>query len=341
MCWLNMTREYSWIIHGQQECRSVINKCVDCQKAFKRPLEQKMDVLPDYRVEKGSPFSAVGLDMMGPFKVKIAHSRAVHKIWAVVFACMKTRSVHIEVVHKMDADSLLMAITCFSARRPGSSHFYSDNGTNLTKADKKLKKELKSWNESAKDTLIAKGIEWNFIPARAPHRGGAWERVIGLCKKHVKAMAFGHIPNVKTFETMLIQIEGILNRRPLTALSASAEDCEPLTPAHILYPGYADRQSHIYVTPESATAGSLRSRFLRSQALVNSFWKSWSRDYLSMLHARQKWHKTTEDLKKGELVLIVDPSLSRGNWRLARVVQPIVTGSHVRKARVRTADSKV
>ena len=60
-----------------------------------------------------------------------------------------------------------------------------------------------------------------------------------------------------------------------------------------------------------------------------------------MLHARQKWHKTTEDLKEGELVLIVDPSLSRGQWRLARVVQPIVTGSHVRKARVRTADSKL
>ena len=30
-------------------------------------------------VEKGLPFSAVGLDMMGPFKVKIAHSCAVHK----------------------------------------------------------------------------------------------------------------------------------------------------------------------------------------------------------------------------------------------------------------------
>ena len=160
-----MTRESSWIIHGQQECRSVINKCVNCQKAFKRPLKQKMDVLPDYRVEKGSPFEAVGLDMMGPFKVKIAHSRAVHKVWAIVFACMKTRSVHIELVHKMDADSLMMAITCFSARRPGSSHFFSDNGTNLTKADKQLQKKLKLWNKSAKDTLLTKGIEWNFIPA--------------------------------------------------------------------------------------------------------------------------------------------------------------------------------
>ena len=154
-------------------------------------------------------------------------------------------------------------------------------------------------------------------------------------------MAFGHIPNVKTFETMLIQIEGILNRRPLTALSASADDYEPMTPAHILYPRFANRQSHIYVTPESATAGSLRSRYLRSQALVNSFWKTWLRDYLSMLHARQKWHKTTEDLKEGKLVLIVDPSLSQGHWWLARVVQPIVTGSHVWKARVQTADSKV
>ena len=142
-----------------------------------------MDVLPDYRVEEGSPFSAVGLDMMGPFKVKIAHSCAVHKVWAIFFACMKTRSVHIKLVHKMDADSLLMAITCFLARCPGSSHFFSDNGTNLTKADKVLKKELKQWNDSSKDALLARGIEWKFIPARAPHRGGAWERVIGLCKK--------------------------------------------------------------------------------------------------------------------------------------------------------------
>ena len=146
---------------------------------------------------------------------------------------------------------------------------------------------------------------------------------------------------MKTFETTLIQIEAILNRRPLNALSPSANDYEALTPAHVLYPGCVDRSSNIFVTPESASRGDLRSKFLRSQNMVNAFWKAWYRDYLSMLHNRQKWKDTKEDLKEGELVLIVDHQMARGHWKMARVLQPIVTGSHVRKARVRTADGKV
>ena len=43
-------------------------------------------------------------------------------------------------------------------------------------------------------------------------------------------MALGDPFNAKIFETALINIEGILNRRPLTALSPAADDCEPLTP---------------------------------------------------------------------------------------------------------------
>ena len=49
--------------------------------------------------------------------------------------------VHVEVVHNMSADALINAITRFSARRPGSHHFISDRGTNLTAADKILKKD--------------------------------------------------------------------------------------------------------------------------------------------------------------------------------------------------------
>ena len=86
--------------------------------------------------------------MRGPFEVKFHGSRAIHKVWAIVFACMSTRSVHVELVHKSDADSLLQAISCFSARQPGTKHFVSDNGGNLTKADKLLKQELKEYNKT-------------------------------------------------------------------------------------------------------------------------------------------------------------------------------------------------
>ena len=79
---------------------------------------------------------------MGPFAVK-RNGRPTNKVWAIIFSCMKSHSVHIELVFKSDSISLMNAIVCFSARRPGSTHFTSDQGTNLTKADKELKRELR------------------------------------------------------------------------------------------------------------------------------------------------------------------------------------------------------
>ena len=84
-----------------QECRSIITKCIVCQKAFKKPLEQKMGILPKMRVTPNPPFKEVGLDLMGPF--------------GVVFACMSSRSVHVEIVLQMDAQSLLNAITRYDS----------------------------------------------------------------------------------------------------------------------------------------------------------------------------------------------------------------------------------
>ena len=69
-------------------------------------MEQKMGILPKIRLTPSPPFQSVGLDMMGPFKVKFHGLRAIHKLWAIVFACMSIRSVHVELVHKSDADSL-------------------------------------------------------------------------------------------------------------------------------------------------------------------------------------------------------------------------------------------
>ena len=263
---LNDLRRSIWVIQGGQEVRSVISKCIPCQRAFKRPLQQKMGILPEIRVTSGHPFSAVGLDLAGPFGVRM-NGRATHKVWSVIFACMKTRSVHVEIVHKMDAESLINAITRFSARRPGSTHFMSDQGTNLKAADKILKAELRVCNEAAEAPLQRQGIEWKFIPPRAPHRGGCWERVVGMFKHHLAALAMGDNIHVETFNTILIQIEGILNRRPLTAVSPAADDCEALTPAHILYPSFSSHQSCV-ITPQdpSRSTRDMRGAFLKAQS---------------------------------------------------------------------------
>lgn len=51
---------------------------------------------------------------------------------------------------------------------------FSDNGTNMVRADKELRTVEHSWGQSSKvgKTLQRKGIEWTFQPLSASHIGG-------------------------------------------------------------------------------------------------------------------------------------------------------------------------
>ena len=147
--------------------------------------------------------------------------------------------------------------------------------------------------------------------------------------------------HIETFSTVLVQIEGILNRRPLTALSASPDDCEPLTPAHILYPAFVSHQSVIPPLRKDADAAAgFRGKFQQALARVNQFWRIWERDYRSMMHQMAKWTSSRDDMAVGDLVMLVDNQQQRAQWRMAKVVEATPTNNHVRKVTVKTADGK-
>ena len=61
---------------------------------------------------------------------------------------------------------------------------------------------------------------------------------------------------------------------------------------------------------------------------------------MSLLHDRKKWKGTKDDLKKDDIVIIVDESKKRHEWKLGRVVEKITSGPHVRKVQVKKADGK-
>ena len=334
-------RQRFWILQGLQEVRKVTNRCITCQKRFKAPLQQQMAPLPEARVSIGAPFDEAGLDMAGPFIVKKI-GRATHKVYLALFSCMKTRAIHLEVVYQMDAASLIDAIARFSARRPGLRRLVSDRGTNFTAADKILKREMATWNASLTNQLQRKGLSWSFILPGSPHLGGFYERSVGLVKRHLKAATNGDVINIKTFETMIVEIEAIVNRRPLTALSADSRDVEAITPAHILYPAtYAHSSARIVPYNVSTDADRLRTMWKRTQSRVNAFWKTWAKDYILSLHDRKKWQKTERDLAIDDLVILADESTSRDEWRLGRIVAVDGTDTHVRKASIRRADGKI
>jgi hypothetical protein len=62
-------RNKFFIIGGRTTLRRVNSKCITCQKAFKKPKDQKMAPLPADRLDVCVPFEATGMDFFGPFSV--------------------------------------------------------------------------------------------------------------------------------------------------------------------------------------------------------------------------------------------------------------------------------
>lgn len=108
----------------------------------------------------------------------------------------------------------------FTSRRGICTTLTSDCGTNLKGADSELEKLFSSSNENSKlaSLLANDGTQWKFIPPGASHFGGKWEAGVKSVKYHLRRVVRNHLLTYQEMTTLLIQIEVILNSRPLYAL---------------------------------------------------------------------------------------------------------------------------
>ena len=102
------------------------------------PDEPARSTIPEERMFLGSPpFTSTAMDFLGPYKVKaMTNSRSIMKVWPVVFGCLNTGAVHIELNKTYGTDALLSSITAFTSIRGYPTVFYTDQGTKLCKAGK-------------------------------------------------------------------------------------------------------------------------------------------------------------------------------------------------------------
>ncbi|XP_037930801.1 uncharacterized protein LOC119665645 [Teleopsis dalmanni] len=114
------------------------------------------------------------------------------------------------------------------------------------------------------------------------------------------------------------KVENCLNSRPLTALSDDPTDLSALSPGHFLI-GRAPSAA-----PESNllnTKIGVLFRWKMLSQMYQDFWRRWSQEFLTQLHAKNKWNKRQTNVTASQLVLIRDERLPLSSWLLGRIIQ--------------------
>ncbi|XP_060568770.1 uncharacterized protein LOC132727351 [Ruditapes philippinarum] len=205
----------SFLVPAIRQCvNAVIRNCVTCRKVHGLPYKSpEVPLLPKFRVEEAPPLTITGVDFTGTLYIK-EPSGTEKKAYICLFTCAVTRAVHLEVVTSVSADCFLQAVRRFSSRKSQPKLIVSDNAKTFQTASTYLKAMFES--QVVRESLANTGIDWKFIPERAPWYGGWWERLIGLTKQTLKKILGRAMVDLETLQTIVTEIESLLNDRPLT-----------------------------------------------------------------------------------------------------------------------------
>ena len=224
-------REKYWIPSARQVVRSILRKCVSCCRVVGKPYSRpEPPPLPSVRTRQCRPFEVTGVDFTGALHVKTPDGSS--KVYVCLFTCGITRAIHLEIVNDLSTETFLLAPRRFAARRSLPRIMLSDNASTYEAAAVELAHLINS--DRIGEALCTLGIQWRFIPKRAPWYGGFWERLIGLTKTTLRKVLGKALVTLPVLQTEIVEIEAVLNDRPLTYVSADLRDPEPLTPSHLL-----------------------------------------------------------------------------------------------------------
>jgi hypothetical protein len=307
--------------------RKIRSECVLCRKLKAKPCQQQMADLPAWRFEKPfRAFSKIGLDYAGPFWVKVGRGMRRKQLFVLVITCLQIRAVHFEVCENQTTSSVINALSRFSALRGTPDVIFSDNQTSFKSASKELMDfvaEIDFEKVRGFTGFVSKETLWRFNTPLAPHQGGVYEIMVKAMKRAVKVLTDGQHLDEDSFRTVIYRSASLLNSRPLTQQvnEASGEE-EILTPNSFLC-GNVSTQLTAGQTPEWYDPRKAWKRINESLEFV---WNRFLKEIVPELQARSKWADEFENLKEGDVVLLIEPETPRGLWRLGRVLEPLPSG---------------
>ena len=354
----NLMREKYWILGGYSYVKKAVLMCKKPKCRYIKFESPRMSPLPPMRLDNCATFRNVGVDYLGPLQCKhmcvehvrhLANASAAFKrktkpqqkaalekmaktcphknfeplkTWIVLFTCFHSRAIHCEIVDSCTTEAFLMAFRRFVAARGRPNVFYSDNATYFRNADRHLKELLKTVDFAKIKSQTFQGdspIDWEYSTPTAAWTNGVTEKMVGLLKKQLRIALHKEFVSMRTLETIVMEVQKIINDRPLAVVRADPEALQAITPNMLVF----GRNLNDLQTSDMATLAKIdfSNIWLKRKAVLSTFWKRWKHDYLDQLSIPKKWAKNSENrIKEGDVVILKEETLEKNTWNLARVV---------------------
>jgi len=338
---VNEIRTKYWIPDLRVCVKKARTRCQACKNRLATPKAPQMGPLPRERLTPYyPPFTFTGMDTFGHIYITVG--RSTQKRWVILYTCLNTRAIHMEIVSSLSTDACIMAFKNFTSIRPKPKTLYCDNGKNFVGMAKELKQAWREWRDN-KQTIESTlynatheyQTEFKFIPPGTPWQGGAWERMIRTVKNVLKVLVKNSRLREESLRCFLLEAMDIVNSRPLTYIPLE-NGLEPALTPNTLLKFSAPIVSGFGGSNDADVCG--RKQWRIAQYLANQFWKRWVKEITPDLTRRTKWHQRTEALKVDDIVIVVDETRDRNCWERGRIIKVYPdSAGHVRFADVKTA----
>ncbi|CAC5386479.1 unnamed protein product [Mytilus coruscus] len=106
----------------------------------------------------------IGVDLFGPLTIKDTVKGRTHgKAYGVLFNCMSSRAVYVDLADGYGTSSFIMVLRRFTSVRGYPKKIRSDLGSQLVSASKELKEVIQNWHwDTIKMFGNGNGMEWEF-----------------------------------------------------------------------------------------------------------------------------------------------------------------------------------
>ena len=327
-------RQKYWISHRRNYVRKILSQCRTCRKYNGKPYNYPdPPPLTRLRLNDVRPFVVVGVDLCGPLFLKNvfdSNSDELYKGWIVLYTCAASRGVILDLVPNPSSIAFRRSLSRFVSRRGCPDDVISDNGSNF----------------AAKGTQLFAcdlNVKWNFNIPLAPWYGGFFERLIRTLNHYLKRQLSNARLTYEEVQTVLFEIEAIMNNRPITYLYPNDLD-QCLTPNHLIFGRRLERKSEVR-NAEITRECDYELYHKKLSTILDHFLNRWRIEYLADLREQQKYRlkiPKEPNVKIGDIVLIHDEKLPRQLWKMGKIETLIYSkDGRVRGADVRTPNYSV